>query len=155
MNWCCFCFFLCFRCLNYLISHIVWILTIYYGCLYFIFWKSYDILWLWAHLILCALIPKLRADNIFLVACQLVKKRLQFPSKSARELFKEEWCRQEGRDADAITESPTRNRDPSSQRLASAVSLALFILRIFVSAAIFLGAYIPLQYTLPYACHCF
>lgn len=129
-----------FRCTNFVLTHLTWAYAIYIHCLYFQFWKSYDILWIWIHLVLCICLPPLRSDNIFLMACSLIVQKVKNPSKTAKQLFKEQWAKEEKAEINAAEETE-RPQPPAqkSNRLASAVSLALFLLRLRVSLAVLLG----------------
>lgn len=72
LDWCCFKFWLVWRFLLACLAHFNWAAAFYVNCIYFILWKSYDLLWFWMHLALCICIPQLRADNYLLVFCNLI-----------------------------------------------------------------------------------
>ncbi|VDK71633.1 unnamed protein product [Onchocerca ochengi] len=75
MRWCCFLFWCCYRFTLALLAHFNWFTSIYVNCVYFVLWKSYDLLWFWMHLILCICFKPLRTRNYLIVWCNLIRKR--------------------------------------------------------------------------------
>lgn len=75
MRWCCFLFWCGYRFILALLAHFNWFTSIYVNCIYFVLWKSYDLLWFWMHLILCICFKPLRTKNYLIVWCNLIRKR--------------------------------------------------------------------------------
>ncbi|KAI1723132.1 hypothetical protein Ddc_07327 [Ditylenchus destructor] len=86
--WCCFKFWFVWRLLMASLAHFNWAMAINVNCIYFILWKSYDLLWFWMHLLLCICFPALRSENYLLVWMNLIKhKRTRYPNKSYEKIF--------------------------------------------------------------------
>uniref|UniRef100_A0A0R3RRI9 XK-related protein n=1 Tax=Elaeophora elaphi TaxID=1147741 RepID=A0A0R3RRI9_9BILA len=76
MRWCCFVFCCAYRFTLALLAHFNWFTSTYVNCIYFVLWKSYDLLWFWMHLILCTCFKPLRTRNYLIVWCNLIRKRI-------------------------------------------------------------------------------
>ncbi|KAK6112353.1 putative integral membrane protein [Brugia pahangi] len=82
MRWHCFLFWCGYRFTLAFLAHFNWFTSIYVNCVYFVLWKSYDLLWFWMHLILCICFKPLRARNYLIVWCNLIRKRITVYSNS-------------------------------------------------------------------------
>ncbi|VDM09648.1 unnamed protein product [Wuchereria bancrofti] len=87
MRWCCFLFWCGYRFTLALLAHFNWFTSIYVNCVYFVLWKSYDLLWFWMHLILCICFKPLRTKNYLIVWCNLIRKRITVYSNNTYKLI--------------------------------------------------------------------
>ncbi|CAD5235059.1 unnamed protein product [Bursaphelenchus xylophilus] len=71
-----------------LLAHANWSAAVYVKCVYFVLWKSYDLLWFWMHLILCICFEPLRSENYLLVWCVIMyKKCTTDKNRSFRQIY--------------------------------------------------------------------
>uniref|UniRef100_A0A0N5ABZ4 G_PROTEIN_RECEP_F1_2 domain-containing protein n=1 Tax=Syphacia muris TaxID=451379 RepID=A0A0N5ABZ4_9BILA len=88
MNWCCFQFWFCYRLILACLAHINWVVAVYVNCIYFVLWKSYDLVWFWSHFILCLCCVPLRNENYLLVWFNILyKKWTKYPNRSIKEIY--------------------------------------------------------------------
>ncbi|KAI6180873.1 hypothetical protein M3Y98_00768300 [Aphelenchoides besseyi] len=122
-----FLFWFTWRLLLAILAHVNWFTALYVKCIYFTFWKSYDLLWFWMHLVLCICFEPLRSENYLLVWLNLIHKKCTTKrnksfriiynecynrrfTKSERELKKLEI--EEANDSDDDEESPKDDEQP-------------------------------------------
>ncbi|CAG9536301.1 unnamed protein product [Cercopithifilaria johnstoni] len=88
MRWCRFLFCCSYRLTLALLAHFNWFASIYFNCIYFVLWKSYDLLWFWMHLILCICFKPLRTKNCLIIWCNLICKRITlYPNNTYKEIY--------------------------------------------------------------------
>ncbi|KAF8387020.1 hypothetical protein PRIPAC_76162 [Pristionchus pacificus] len=88
MKWCCFLFWFVWRLTLACLAHFNWGMALYTNCIYFVIWKTYDILWFWMHLILCSCFESLRRENYLLVWCNLIRHRkFKYPNTTYKQIY--------------------------------------------------------------------
>ncbi|VDN03607.1 unnamed protein product [Thelazia callipaeda] len=146
MHWCCFLFWFWYRFTLALLAHFNWLVSIYVNCVYFISWKSYDLLWFWMHLMLCICFKPLRAENYLIVWCNLINKRInRYPNNTYKvSILNLELARRENRDRKVLRKRLRElaiilKHEARQKVICNAIELLLQILRMITSFMILVG----------------